>query len=111
MDGRQLLQLVTEMRRAIATGDESQRRSWQDHRALHAAHKALSECLDAVEDEVRVPKLFPLIPIQSLHMLDQPTMNSLQSLNKSAGIHSHIAESVESWVEAVSQSMTMVRRK
>ncbi len=54
MSGRQLLQLVTEMRRAMLGGSEPQKTAWQNHRALGAAETAFRDCLDALEDEVAI---------------------------------------------------------
>ena len=54
MSGHQLLQLVTEMRRALAEGSQPQKIAWQNHRALGAAETAFRDCLEAVEDEVAI---------------------------------------------------------
>ena len=52
MSGRQLLQLVTEMRRSLIEGCHSEQIAWQNHRALGAAETAFRDCLDEMEDEV-----------------------------------------------------------
>lgn len=62
MSGRQLLQLITEMRRALAAADGLQKTAWQSHRAFEAAEASLGDLFETIDDEVS-------LAIANLHLL------------------------------------------
>ena len=53
VNGNQLLQLITEMRRAIMSAERPERVMLLQHRALFAAESSLQSGLDEINDEVQ----------------------------------------------------------
>lgn len=54
MSGSQLLQLMTEMRRALEEGTAAERTAWLCHPALTAAELSMRDCLDRADNEVHL---------------------------------------------------------